>query len=193
MTGDNFASFLYLSLLGAVIAGYFLMQNRHRMGQMAQQALIWVLIFVGIVAAWGLWDDLRATVPGQNAVVNESGAIVVPRAADGHYHLTLEINDTPVRFIVDTGASDLVLTQDDARRVGIDPEALPFLGRARTANGTVATALVTLDSVALGPIEDRGVRARISGGEMPGSLLGMSYLQRFDNISIADGRMVLTR
>ena len=57
---------------------------------------------------------------------------------------TLEINGTPVRFMVDTGASDIVLSRRDAERVGIDPAALGYLGRARTANGTVPTARVRL-------------------------------------------------
>lgn len=193
MTGDNFASLIYLGLLGAVLGGYFLLQNRHRMGQVAQQASIWGLIFVGLIAAFGLWEDVRVTIPDRAATITETGEIRVPKGQDGHYHLTLQINDTPVRFIVDTGATDIVLTKEDAQRVGIDTETLPFLGKARTANGTVATALIRLDEVALGPMEDRGIPARISAGEMPGSLLGMSYLSRFETIAISGDTMTLTR
>ncbi|MEM8958334.1 MAG: TIGR02281 family clan AA aspartic protease [Pseudomonadota bacterium] len=187
------ASLLYLSLLLAYLLYFFLRGNRESRGKMARQLVVWVLIFVGVIAAYGVWEDMRSPLGADRAMVTQSGEIVVPRARDGHYHLTLDVNGKPVRFIVDTGASDMVLTKQDAERVGIDTETLPFYGRARTANGTVATAQVWLDSVGLGPLQDRGVRARVSAGEMPGSLLGMSYLQRFDHIAITGNTLTLTR
>ena len=62
-----------------------------------------------------------------------------------------------------------------------------------TANGIVQTAMVRLDEMELGPFTDRAVRASVNGGEMSQSLLGMSYLQRFASIQIADNQLVLTR
>jgi aspartyl protease family protein len=192
MTGDNIASVIYLALLGAVIAGYFLVSHRRQLGKVAQQALIWVFIFVGIVAAVGLWEDVRSSTARQ-AVFTDTGAVIVPMSRDGHYHLTLDLNGTPVRFIVDTGATEMVLSLQDAQRIGIDAGDLRFIGQARTANGAVATAPVWLDEVRLGGIVDRDVPARVSGGEMPGSLLGMGYLHRFSTLQIADGKLTLIR
>ena len=103
------------------------------------------------------------------------------------------MNGTPVRFVIDTGASDMVLSNADARAVGLDTDRLAYLGRAQTANGTVPIARVTLDSVALGDVTDRNVGASVNGGEMFGSLLGMSYLERFGRIEIANGRLILER
>lgn len=193
MTGDDIASFLYLAILGSVIAGYFLLANRHRMGAVAQQAAIWALIFVGLAAAAALWQDLRGTSAGFQHIEGGGGPITVTRAADGHYHLTLGVNGTPVDFLIDTGATDLVLSVQDADRVGFDHTQLAFDGRARTANGVVQTASVTLDRVQLGDQVDRSVPAQVSGGAMPGSLLGMRYLSRFATIEIAGDTMTLTR
>lgn len=198
MDGDALARLLYLGLLGGVIGGYFLLNNRRRLGVMAQQAAIWGLIFVGVVAGYGLWSDIRRDVLPRQAVFTGDGPqgeirIDAPRAPDGHYYLTLDISGAPVTFIVDTGASDVVLSREDARRVGIDPDDLTYLGRAGTANGMVRTARVTLNDVRLGPIHDDRLTAWVSQGEMPGSLLGMAYLDRFDRIEIADGRLVLSR
>ncbi|MEM6388759.1 MAG: TIGR02281 family clan AA aspartic protease, partial [Pseudomonadota bacterium] len=109
----------------------------------------------------------------------------------GHFHATLEINGVPVRMVVDTGASELVLTQEDARRVGLEPENLAFTGRAFTANGPVETAPVRLDTVVLGGLETRGVRAVVNGGEMFDSLLGMSYLSQFESIEIRGRELIL--
>lgn len=194
MDSDALARLLYLGLLGGVIGGYFLLSNRHRLGAMAQQGAIWGLIFVGVVAGYGLWSDIRQDVMPRQAVFTDGAAprIEVPRAADGHYYLTLQIDGTPVNFMVDTGASDVVLSREDARRVGLDPDDLTYLGRAGTANGMVRTARVTLNDVRLGPFQDDRLTAWVSEGEMPGSLLGMAYLDRFGRIEIAGGRLVLS-
>ena len=117
----------------------------------------------------------------------------MPRGRDGHYSLTLQINGVDVDFLVDTGASQVVLTQQDAARVGLNPDKLAFIGTAFTANGEVRTAPVRLDTVDLGGIRDTRVRASVNGGEMSGSLLGMSYLNRFDSIEIRGDRLILTR
>lgn len=193
MTADSIASLIYLTLLGVVVAGYFLLANRHQMGRIAQQGAIWALIFIGIAAGAALWDDVRGASDTRASVYQDGDRIVARRAPDGHYHLTLGINGAPVRFLVDTGASDMVLTLRDADRAGLDRAALRFVGRAATANGTVPTAPVTLDHVELGGIVDRGVPAQVSSGDMPGSLLGMRYLSRFADVTISGDTLTLRR
>ncbi|MBO6601859.1 MULTISPECIES: retropepsin-like aspartic protease family protein [Paracoccaceae] len=193
MSGDQIASFIYLGLFGTVIAGYFLVANRHQMGKMAQQAAIWVFIFLGAIVAVGVWGDIRGTVLPRQSTALDGAVIEVPRAPDGHYYLMLDINETPVRFVVDTGASDMVLTRQDAVRVGVDMDRLVFSGRAMTANGLVETAPVRLDQVALGGVVETDVPAVVNSGAMAESLLGMTYLNRFDRIEITGGELVLTR
>ena len=193
MSGDQIASLIYLSILGTVVAGYFLLANSHRMGKLAQQAAIWAMIFIGVAAAAGLWSDIRDSAANRQSSFDDGGRVVVTRAQDGHYHLTLDVNGVPILFLVDTGASDMVLSRADAARAGIDTDRLRFLGTAITANGTVQTASVRLDQVRLGGMTDRDVPAQISDGDMPGSLLGMAYLSRFARISIEGDRMTLTR
>ncbi|EYD73715.1 Transporter [Limimaricola hongkongensis DSM 17492] len=192
MSPDNLASLAYLGLLGAAIAGWFLVQNRDRLGQVAQQAAVWTLIFIGAIAAAGLWSDIRDEAVPRQTMIGAEG-IEVPQARDGHYYLTLAINGVPVDFVVDTGATDMVLGREDARRAGIDPETLDYFGSATTANGTVRTARVTLDSVALGGIEDENITAVVTDGDLAGSLLGMGYLRLFGRLEIENGTLVLTR
>ena len=187
------ASLVYLVILGSAIGLWFFAQNRQSLGKLAQQAAAWGLIFIGAIAVVGLWGDIRQTVAPSQNVVADSGQIEVPRAPDGHYYLTAEINGEPVRFVVDTGATQIVLTKEDARRTGLDVDGLVYLGRANTANGEVRTAPVRLDRVTIGPIEDSNVRAVVNDGVMEGSLLGMEYLQRFSSVEIGGGKLVLTR
>jgi aspartyl protease family protein len=107
--------------------------------------------------------------------------------------MTLDINDVPVKFVVDTGASDMVLTLKDAERVGLNRADLQFFGRAMTANGEVRIAPVRLDKVSVGGLSDMRVSASVNEGEMTQSLLGMSYLQRWDRIEIVGDELILTR
>jgi len=193
MTDFDTAHLVYLVMLGCAVVFWFMASNRESMGRVAQQAVVWGLIFLGVIAAVGLWDDIRQTVrPGQ-AVVSDGNRIELPRAPDGHYYLTAQVNGTPVNFVIDTGATQIVLTQDDARAAGIDPDRLAFVGRAYTANGEVRTAPVRHESITIGPIRDTGVRAVVNEGELEQSLLGMTYLQRFSSVEIANGQLVLTR
>lgn len=182
----------FLVLLGAAIAGSYIAANRNNLGKMGQQAAIWGLIFVGTIAAIGLWGDISRDISPRQSV-SQAGEITVPQAPDGHYYITLDVNGVPVDFVVDTGATMMVLTQTDARRVGLNPDDLRYLGRANTANGVVSTADVRLDTVTLGPFTDRAVRASVNGGEMEGSLLGMSYLDVYSTMSFSGGELTLIR
>ncbi|MDP5216083.1 TIGR02281 family clan AA aspartic protease [Ruegeria sp. 2205SS24-7] len=193
MDGDNIARLAYLSLLGAVLLFWFFTQNRQGMNKTLQQIAAWAFIFIGVIAAYGLWQDIQGSVdPGMRMNVSDSG-ISVPRAPDGHYYLQLMINDKPVDFLVDTGASQVVLSHRDAERVGIDTDALNYFGRAMTANGEVRTAPVEIDAVSLGGFTDHDLTAWVNEGEMDRSLLGMEYLQRWPSVQITNGALILQR
>ncbi len=86
-----------------------------------------------------------------------------------------------------------MLSRQDAQRVGIDLDSLTYLGRAFTANGEVRTAPARIDTVELGDIVDQGLRVVVNEGEMEGSLLGMTYLRRFESLEIRGDKLILTR
>ncbi|MFN4058537.1 MAG: TIGR02281 family clan AA aspartic protease [Roseinatronobacter sp.] len=194
LDGDDIARLVYLTVLGTVLIGYLLASRAQGLGQTLRHAVLWGLLFVGVAAGYSLWQDVAGrTAPS----VTGAGTITVPLGRDGHFHLTLEINGTPVRMVVDTGASNLVLSQADAARVGLDPARLPYLAQGRTANGVVGLARVVLRDVVLraGDLEirDRDVSAFVTDGAQDVSLLGMGYLRRFARISIEGDRLVLER
>ncbi|AZV78111.1 TIGR02281 family clan AA aspartic protease [Parasedimentitalea marina] len=193
MVDVDYGRVIYLVLLLLVVGSWVFVQNRQSLGNTVQQLAIWAFIFLGVIAGYGLWGDIRSTVLPQQSVIGDAGQIEVPRSNDGHYYLTLDVNSVPVSFLVDTGATDVVLNAADARRAGIDPDTLAYLGRANTANGEVRTASVWLDTISLGPITDTNVRVWVNQGELDQSLLGMSYLQRWSSIEIRSGSLVLTR
>ncbi|UWQ06149.1 TIGR02281 family clan AA aspartic protease [Aliiroseovarius crassostreae] len=193
MTADDLGRLAYLALLLTAVAGYFISENRFNLGQTLRHALIWVFIFIGAMAGVGLWNDIRNDISPQQSFIETSGQVVLPRAFDGHFYIQLKMNGQPIDFIVDTGASNVVLTKEDAERAGVDPSSLRYFGRALTANGTTRTAPANIARVELEGITDYGVEVWVNEGEMPQSLLGNSYLQRFDKIEIRRDQLVLTR
>lgn len=193
MSSMEIGNLVYLGLLGGVLLVWFFLANRDGLGRKLQHAAAWGLIFLGTIAAIGLWGDIRQTVLPRQAVIADEGRVELPRAPDGHFYADVEVNGTPARFMVDTGATGTVLTRDLARRAGLAEDDVVFYSEAMTANGAVRTAPVTLDRVALGPFVDRDVAAYVNEGEMSNSLLGMSYLRNFSRVSIEGDRMVLER
>ena len=193
MESFQIGELVYLIVLLTMVAGWFFIQSRPSMNKTLQYAAVWAMIFIGGAAAVGLWQDISRDARMTQVTLAGTDQIIVPRARDGHYYLTLDVNEATVRFVVDTGATDMVLTQADAARAGLDPDNLSYLGRARTANGEVRTAFVRLDEVRLGSVTDRNVDAVVNQGEMAQSLLGMGYLQRWGRLEIAAGELILTR
>lgn len=189
---DDVARMFYLLLLLMGLLGFFLIGGRQRLGASVQQLLIWVLIFAMVIIAYGFRDTLRGALFPSVALQVAEGVIELRRDYDGHFHATLEVDGAPVRFIVDTGATDIVLGRRDAQRVGIDLDGLAFTGRAMTANGPVSTARVRLGQVVLGDKVATNLPASVTSGALDFSLLGMAYLDRFDRIEIVGDRMLLT-
>lgn len=192
MENDEFGRLAYLILLGLAVGGWFIAENRGNLGKTARQAAVWGMIFVGAIAVVGLWSDIRDEVMPRQTLAAD-GVVEVPRGFDGHYHMVLHLNNVPVEFIVDTGASDVVLSLEDARRIGIDTDQLVFSGRANTANGVVKTASARIGDVRLGDTAENSIRVSVNGGDMEGSLLGMTYLRRFQSIEIRGDQLFLTR
>ena len=110
---------------------------------------------------------------------------------NGEFVVTGLVNNVEILFLVDTGASDVVLTTHDAQRVGMIPDDMIFSRLYRTANGTVYGAPVRLSAVTVGGVRVKNVRASVSGGSLHRSLLGMSYLSRISEFSIRNQILTL--
>jgi aspartyl protease family protein len=190
---DDQARFFYLAILGMVIASGVFYNYRHRLGTALQHAAIWALIFVGTTIAYGFKDHFTAQLYPDLARSINDRTIALSRADDGHFYALVGVNGTDIRFMVDTGATNMVLSKQDARRIGFSLDELSFVLPSDTANGRVYGAGVVLDQVELGDFVDRDVRAVVNGGQMNISLLGMSYLGRFTNFNVEGNTLQLSR
>jgi aspartyl protease family protein len=110
---------------------------------------------------------------------------------DGHFHIEAMVDGTRVRFLVDTGASEVVLSPGDARRLGFDLGRLSFTRMAETANGSVRSAPVTLHEMMVGGLRVNEVSASVNEAEMSESLLGMTFLNRLGGFEVSGDTLTL--
>ena len=126
------------------------------------------------------------------AEARASGVVEIPAGDNGHYHAEAEINGRPIQVLVDTGATMVALTYQDAEAAGIYLTPADFTHGVSTANGIARVASVSLDRVSIGDITVRNVRATVSErGRLTTSLLGMSFLGRLARVDIRSGVLLL--
>ena len=109
----------------------------------------------------------------------------------GHFVVAGLVDGVKIKFLVDTGATDVVLNSGDAMRLGLNFKQLSFDKIYQTANGIVRGAPVKLGRVKIGPIEITNVRASVNGADMTNSLLGMSFLSRIGGYEVIGDRLTL--
>ncbi len=171
-----------------------------RLSRNLRNLLIWAAILIAIALGYSQFQT------GTDSVVSVRGTFMpqhdsseIPGEArfranrDGEFVVRALVDGTPVVFLVDTGATDVVLSETDARRLGIDPDALSFTRLYDTANGTVSGAPVRLGEISLGGVRVTAVRATVTDGGLNQSLLGLSFLNRLSGFEVRDGVLTLYR
>jgi aspartyl protease family protein len=117
--------------------------------------------------------------------------MVLTQGEGGGFYVIGKVNGAPVRFVIDTGASDIVLTPDDARRAGADMAALDYRHSYETANGVGAGAPFIAEHFEVGAIKARDVPMSVNGTPMSASLLGGVFLRELDSYEVKGNRMTL--
>lgn len=125
-------------------------------------------------------------------IPSSAESVEVPRDDGGHFRTEGRVDGLALDFLVDTGASVITLTADDAARLGIHPAMRDYTMLMRTANGTLRAAPTTLGMVEIGDIVLHDVGAVVMpDGALSENLLGMSFLSRLHRFDYSDGKMVL--
>jgi len=120
--------------------------------------------------------------------------VVLKPERGGHFLTEARINNRAVKVLVDTGATVIALTAEDARKIGVRPKRGDYTYPVRTANGTAYAARIELKEVRIGAIKVRNVPALVSQpGSLGVTLLGMAFLKRLKSVAMADGQLVLVQ
>ncbi len=204
MNFDNISSselpnLIYLSLLLILLVSSVLFKSHLRASDLLKQAAGWIIIILVILVAYSFRYQLLATKDRVSAEIFPSKVmqvgerqIAIAISNDGHFYADIKINQKPVRFMVDTGASDIAINIADARRVGIDVNNLSSFKEYQTANGSIVSGLAKVNEVELAGIKFNDVTVSVNQSNMGTSLLGMSFLKRFKKYEFYQDRLVLT-
>lgn len=140
-------------------------------------------------------EDDAATDEQQAALLRQSqwneGEVVLTRAPDGHFYAEVSVDGVSAHMLVDTGASVIALTADDADRLGVRWNPGEVRPVAKGASGTVYGVPARLEHVQLGEIEADGVEAVVVPEGLGISLLGQSFLSKVGRVEMSDDRMTL--
>jgi len=191
LDSDTFGYVALLIALAVFVGGGMLGSYRGRAGAMVRDAVTWLALGLGLVTLYAYKEDLMPIaarvvgelIPGSAMTVEQSTGglteVRIRKRLDGHFTAKVKVNGTPISMIVDTGATSIVLTPEDAKKAGIDVSSLTYRVPVLTANGRTVAARVRLKEVAIGPLDRNKVDALVAQpGALTQSLLGMSFLSR---------------
>ena len=154
-------------------------------------ALVGALSAVGAAKAVVTLNEVAPASYVRAAPAPRAAAAQIVKARDGHYWAEGVVNGKAVRFLVDTGATAVSLTLDDARRLGLDTGKLSYDYDVLTAQGTAKAAAVRLASVSVAGAKVEGVDALVIEKGLETSLLGMSYLGRLSKWEASPTALIL--
>ncbi len=196
---DSQSLIYYIILLVFLLSSFFI-GRKINIKQSIKYLLIWSGVALVAIALYSYrfeFTDLKNRVLGElspaSARQDAGGRLVINMSQDGHFYVNTRINNRMVRFLIDTGASDVVLNLKDARKIGLDPKKLQFNKRYNTANGVVLGASVKLEEVSLGGVIFYNVDASVNSANLDISLLGMDFLKKFRRYEFSRNRLILEK
>lgn len=204
MNFDNFNSadwqnFSYLSLLLVILATSLVTRREFSFGKIVKYLGIWTIIAITLIVLYSYryeFSDFKNRVAGEvnpaEARVTKNNQIIIRAAEDGHFYVNAKINESVIRFMIDTGASDIAISLNDAERIGIKTKNLIFNKRYQTANGVAFGAGINLEELEIAGARFINLPASINGGNMGASLLGMSFLKQLKKYEVYQDKLVLT-
>ncbi|MFI4935700.1 MAG: TIGR02281 family clan AA aspartic protease [Caulobacterales bacterium] len=186
-----------LGLLALISSG-LVAARRIRWGRTVRYMAMWAGVGAALVVGFTFRGDLvaaalrvRAELIPAYAVTTSAHSMVITQSADGNFYVMGAANGAPVRFLVDTGSSEIVLSPADAQRIGIDVGSLKFSKPAETANGVGYGASATLGRLEVGQVRLSDVPVSVNQAPMSASLLGMTFFKRMDSFEIRGDRLFL--
>jgi aspartyl protease family protein len=198
LSAEDFGSLAYKLAILVFLAAALSTLFRERFMHAVTAALLWVVIGLILVIGYTYRFELKNVadrveaelIPGH--VISHGRTVEVARTSAGDFAIGAQINGAKIPMVLDTGASSVVLTHDDAKAAGLPLDLLNYTVGIDTANGRTRAAPVTLDRIAIGGLEERSVDALVvQPGQLRQSLLGMSFLNRLQSWQVSGDRLML--
>ena len=190
----------FISLLGflALLSAGVVLGRRFRTRDTLRNVAIWCAVFgvLGVGYTFrgelsAIGDRVRGELIPSYAVESGPHAMTLTASEGGGFYVEGEINGAPAHFMIDTGATSIVLSPADAKRAGIDVDALDYSEPSQTANGAGWGAPARVARLVVGNIELDDVPVMVNKAPMDSSLLGQAFLKRLDSYDVRDGHLTL--
>ena len=190
---------LFFIVLIWVIIRSYIARSRNTSSNSATSILLWVIIFALLIIGYAFRFELESFKNRVLAVLipsyswtNKQGQLVIARSKDGHFYLdATTANNNKIKFLIDTGASDIALTKQDAIKLGFNLSAIKYTRQYSTANGLSYAAPVRIKQLTIGEKTFFNLEAHINSGGLDISLLGMSLIGDFKNFKITNDLLIL--
>jgi aspartyl protease family protein len=198
LPAGDFASLVYRGVLLVFLGSSVLILFRGRFAQALTAVVMWLAFALVLVTLYSFRAELKVVadrvlaelMPGRT--VTRGRSVEVARANTGEFDIHAQINGAGIAMVLDTGASAVILTREDARAAGLPIEVLAYTVTVDTANGRTRAAPVRLDRVAVGGLAELAVEALVAQpGQLKTSLLGMSFLNRLQSWEVRGDRLLL--
>jgi aspartyl protease family protein len=191
---DQLAYFVRsLLLLCFLIPALFI---RYEASHVLKYGSAWIGIFFVVFVGYsyhedlgGVWDRLKSNLLPFSGIQHADGSISFTRAEGEHFLVEAFVNGIPIQFMVDTGATRIALTPQDAKRLGFDGNSLSYRDPIQTANGETLAAPVHLDELKIGTIVIKNLSASVTQNMAGRSLLGMNFLKKLKAVKIEGNRL----
>ena len=197
-TRDDWFSVTYAIGFAALVSAGLLRAGRATLTQHLRNVAIWGAIIAILALGFSYRDELvgvsqrlRVALSAGDPVATGDHELAIPQDENGAFVIIGRVNGQRVRFLVDTGATDTVLSPDDAQRVGVDMARLRYDQEAETANGVGHGAAWTAGSLEVGPIRMANVKIAVNQAPLSNSLLGLNFLNRLESFEVRGRKLIL--
>ena len=196
MTGDQTAE-LTFAIGALILVMSSLFARRLAFGHALRMILSWVAIFALVLVAYAyraelgmVWQRVSGDLFGQQTQVM-GGTLRVPVSPDGHFWVTADVNGTPARFLIDSGATTVSLSEDTAQAAGVEVDRSGFPVLINTANGRIEARRARIERLELGPIVARDMAAIVAPNFGETNVIGMNFLSSLESWRVEGDTLIL--
>ena len=198
LSDGDWQNFTYSLLILVMLCSSLFSRRDIGMAKIFKYLAIWSALALVIIALYSYrfeFADFKSRILGEvlptKVQTKNSQELIINMAQDGHFYIDSKVNGHPVRFMIDTGASDVVINKNLIEKIGLKRADLKFNKIYQTANGKSFGASIVIKELEIGELKFFNLNASVNDADMGVSLLGMSFLRQFKKYEFSQGRLIL--
>lgn len=196
---DKWGNIIYLVVLLIVLISGLRNSKLIKSKDALKYSIYWAIIALLFIIIYSYKSEfinfksrIFSELSPSSAQSRNNGDIIIKTSTNGHFYVTLTINNQKIRAMIDTGATDLTLNLKDAQKIGINISNLRFNKIYNTANGISYGSSVNLEKLSIAYLTFHNIKASVNQGSMQHSLIGINFLKKFKKYQFSNNELILT-